>query len=136
MNTKPGVTYLLARLPIGMSMFGHGFERIPKLQGFAAHVTAQFGKTMLPASLVMLFGQVLPFLELATGILLLLGLFTRFGCILGVLIMLALIFGSSLVEQWENAFTQIIYGAYFALLYHFAVYNKYSIDHLFNKSSR
>jgi thiosulfate dehydrogenase [quinone] large subunit len=134
MNNKPNTTYLLARLPIGMSMFGHGFERIPKLQAFVNHMSAPFTKTILPMSLVTLFGQVLPFLELLTGILLLFGLFTRLGCIIGVLLMLALIFGSSLVEQWENAFTQIIYGAYFALLYYFAPYNRFSIDSLINNS--
>jgi thiosulfate dehydrogenase [quinone] large subunit len=61
---------------------------------------------------------------------LLLGLFTRFGCILGVLLMLALIFGSSLPEQWQNVFSQIIYGVYFALLYYFALCNVYSFDKL------
>jgi thiosulfate dehydrogenase [quinone] large subunit len=44
--------------------------------------------------------------------------------------MLALIFGSSLLEQWENVFSQIIYGAYFALLYYFTPYNRYAIDRL------
>jgi len=135
MNSKSGITYLLARLPIGMSMFGHGFDRIPKLQAFSTHMAGQFNKTIIPVSLVSFLGQVLPFLELLTGILLLLGLFTRLGCILGVVLMVALIFGSSVLEQWENVFTQIIYGAYFALLYYFADYNKYSIDSLFHKSS-
>jgi thiosulfate dehydrogenase [quinone] large subunit len=130
MDYEPSATYLLARLPVGMSMFGHGFERIPKLQDFAAHVTGQFGKTILPYSLVNIFALILPFGELLVGILLLLGLFTRFGCILGVLLMLALIFGSSLLEQWENVFTPLIYGAYFALLFYFSPYNQYAIDRL------
>jgi len=133
MTNKPNTSYLLARLPIGMSMFTHGFERIPKLQAFSTHMAGQFSKSILPLPLVTLFGQVLPFLELLTGALLLLGLFTRFGCILGVLIMLALIFGSGMIEQWENAFTQIVYGAYFSLLYYFATYNHYSIDGIVNK---
>src|ERR1700761_3292295 len=133
MQKNPGRTYLLARLPIGMSMFGHGLDRIPKLQAFSAHMVSQFSKSMIPAPLVSIFANVLPFLELLTGILLLLGLFTRFACVLGVLIMLALILGSSLIEQWENVFSQIIYGAYFALLYYFAVYNRYSIDGRFIK---
>jgi thiosulfate dehydrogenase [quinone] large subunit len=128
MQNNPNTTYLLARLPIAVSMFGHGLERIPKLQGFSSHLVGQFSKSMLPLALVIPFSYVLPFLELLTGILLILGLFTRFSCILGVLIMLALIFGSSMIEQWENVFTQIIYGAYFALLYYFAIYNRYSID--------
>jgi thiosulfate dehydrogenase (quinone) large subunit len=128
MENNPNTTYLLARLPIAVSMFGHGLERIPKLQGFSSHLAGQFGKSILPEVLVAPFSYLLPFLELLTGLLLILGLFTRFSCILGVVIMLALIFGSSMIEQWENVFTQIIYGAYFALLYYFAVYNRYSID--------
>jgi thiosulfate dehydrogenase [quinone] large subunit len=133
MQKNPGRTYLLARLPVGMSMFGHGLDRLPKLQAFSGHMVGQFSKSMIPGSLVSLFSYVLPCLEFLTGILILLGLFTRFACVLGVLIMLALIFGSSLIEQWENVFTQIIYGAYFALLYSFAVYNRYSIDGRFIK---
>jgi thiosulfate dehydrogenase [quinone] large subunit len=85
-------------------------------------------------ALVTPFGYVLPFLELITGILLLLGLFTRFATILGVLIMLALIFGSSMIEQWNNVFTQIIYGAYLALLFYFADYNILAIDKLMKKN--
>jgi thiosulfate dehydrogenase (quinone) large subunit len=128
MNTKPNASHLLARLPIGMSMLSHGIDRMPKLQAFTDHITGQFDKTFLPLSLVAFFSHVLPFLELLIGILLLSGLFTRFGCILGVLLMTALIFGSSLLEQWENVFTQVVYGAYFALLFCYAMYNHYSID--------
>jgi thiosulfate dehydrogenase [quinone] large subunit len=113
---KAQYTYLLARLPIAMSFFGHGLERLPKLDAFVSHMAQPFEKSILPMALVTPFGYVLPFLELITGILLLLGLFTRFATILGVLIMLALIFGSSMIEQWNNVFTQIIYGAYLALL--------------------
>lgn len=131
MNTR--TAYLLARLPIGMSMFVHGFERIPKLQAFAGGIEKQFEKTMLAPSLVHLFGTVLPFCELLTGILLLLGLFTRFATMLGVLIMLALIFGSGLLEQWQNVFLQMMYGAYFAALYLFAPHNGYALDGLFKK---
>src|ERR1700744_2859405 len=131
---KAQYTYLLARLPIGMSFFGHGLERIPKLSGFVEHMAQPFEKSILPMSLVTPFGYVLPFLELLTGILLLLGLFTRFATVLGVLIMLALIFGSSMIEQWNNVFTQIIYGAYLALLFYFADYNILAIDKLINNN--
>ncbi len=127
---NPGRTYLLARLPIAVSMFGHGLDRIPKLQGFSNHLVEQFSKSMLPAALVTPFSYILPFAELLTGVLLILGLFTRYACVLGVLIMLVLIFGSCMIEQWDNVFSQIIYGAYFALLYYFAFYNRYSFDRL------
>jgi len=130
---KEQYTYLLARLPIGMSFFGHGLERLPKLAAFSNGMVASFSKSILPAGLVLPFGYVLPFLELLTGILLLLGLFTRFATVLGVAIMLALIFGSCMVEQWNNVFTQIIYGAYLALLFEFVQYNSISIDRLRGK---
>lgn len=129
---KAQVAYLLARLPIAMSMFGHGLVRIPKLEKFSAGMVKSFAETMLPAALVQPFSYVLPFLELITGVLLILGLFTRFANILGVAIMLALIFGSSMQEQWNSVFTQIVYGAYFALLYLFSNYNKYALDSVFN----
>ena len=131
---KERVTYLLGRLPVAMSMFGHGLERLPKLSGFSNHMVQQFNNAVLPLATVEVFSHILPFAELLTGILLLLGLFTRFVSVLGVLIMLALIFGSSMIEQWENVFTQIIYGLCFALMYYFEPYNYYSVDQLLKKS--
>jgi len=132
---KEQFTYLLERLPIGMSFFGHGLERLPKLAAFSNGMVASFSKSILPAALVSPFGYVLPILEFLTGILLLLGLFTRFAIVLGAVIMLALIFGSCMIEQWNNVFTQIIYGAYLALLFYFVQYNAISVDGLMNKNN-
>jgi len=126
---KEQFTYLLARLPMGLSFFGHGLIRIMKMETFSAGMVKQFSKSVLPEGLVSLFGHVLPFLEFITGILLLFGLFTRFAVVLGVAIVLSLIFGSSLIEQWNAIFTQLFYAAYLAGLYYFADYNGYSIDH-------
>jgi thiosulfate dehydrogenase (quinone) large subunit len=131
---KTQYSYLLARLPIGMSFFIHGIERIPKLTEFATHMAKPFEKSPLPMSLVMPYGYVLPFFELLTGILILLGLFTRFATVLGIAIILTLIFGSGMIEKWDNVFTQIIYGAYLALLFHFADYNTVALDKLFHKT--
>jgi thiosulfate dehydrogenase [quinone] large subunit len=127
------ITYLLCRLPVAVSMFGHGLDRLPKLSGFSDHMVQQFNNAMLPLALVEVFSHILPFVEFITGIFLIIGLFTRFAAIVGVLIMLALIFGSSMIEQWENVFTQIIYGMCFALIYHFSAYNYYSVDRLLSK---
>jgi len=129
------ISYLLARLPIGMSMFGHGLIRLTKLQTFSDGMVKEFNKSILPDWLVLPFSYTLPFLEFLVGILLLLGLFTRLASILGVAIMLALIFGSSTLEQWNNIFTQIIYGAYFALLFRYAELNEYSVERLVRKKT-
>lgn len=120
--------YLMARLPIALSMFGHGLERLPKLDKFAQGMATEFDKTFLPGWLVLPFGYVLPFLELLTGILLLAGLFTRFALNLGWVLMLILIFGSTLVEGWQNVFSQIFYALNFTVLLLFIEYNTISLD--------
>jgi thiosulfate dehydrogenase [quinone] large subunit len=130
---KSQVTYLLARLPIAMSMFGHGLIRLTKLQTFSNGMVTEFNKSILPSALVLPFSYALPFIEFFVGLFLLVGLLTRFACIVGVVVMVALIFGSSMMEQWNNIFTQIIYGAYFALLYYYADFNDYSLDKLRSK---
>jgi thiosulfate dehydrogenase [quinone] large subunit len=133
MKKNPGRTYLMARLPIAVSMLGHGLTRIPKLQIFSDHMVEQFSKSMIPVKLVAPFSTALPFAELLIGTLLILGLFTRLACVLGLLFMLVLIFGSTVIEQWDNVFMQIIYGLYFTMLYYYAFYNRYSFDRLLGR---
>jgi thiosulfate dehydrogenase [quinone] large subunit len=130
---KEYFSYLLARLPMGLSFFGHGLIRITKLDTFSDGMVKQFNKSPLPEAFVSGFGHVLPFLEFIAGILLLLGLFTRFAIVLASAIILALIFGSSVIEQWNAIFTQLFYGAYLAVLYYFTHYNGYSIDGRFGR---
>jgi thiosulfate dehydrogenase [quinone] large subunit len=125
---KEQQTYALARLPMGLSFFGHGLIRITKLTVFSDGIVKQFSKSFLPEGFVSLFGHVLPFLEFITGLLLLLGLFTRFSILLGMAIMLALIFGSAVIEQWQAIFTQLFYSAYLVGLFYFSEYNGYCID--------
>jgi len=122
-------SYLLARLPIGMSFFGHGLARLPKLEAFSHWMANLFSKTFLPETLVLAFGYILPILELIIGILILIGLFTRSGILLGLIVILMLIFGSSLIEQWENVFIQVVYGAYLVVLYRYLYYNRASFDY-------
>ena len=71
------LAYVLLRISMGINMLGHGLVRIPKLNAFADGMTKGFEKSWLPSSMVHLFGSVLPFLELLTGILLIIGLKTK-----------------------------------------------------------
>lgn len=73
------IVFLLLRLGIGISMFGHGLVRLPKLNAFSQWMVGSFAKSMLPAELVRPFSMVLPFAELAIGFLLLIGLFYGTG---------------------------------------------------------
>lgn len=131
--TRESITYLLARLPIGMSLLGHGIERLPKLAAFSNGMVNGFGKSYIPDVLVLPFSLALPFVELLLGILLLLGLFTRFATVSSVIVMLVLILGSTSLGQWENVFIQLVYSAYLVLLYYFLPYNTVSVDGWRNK---
>ena len=115
---------------MGVNMLIHGAVRMPKLSGFANHITGQFEKTVLPNALVTPYAYTVPFVELGVGILLILGLLTRQTLVVASLLMISLIFGSCLIENWANAGSQMVYLAYLSVLLVFrANYNQLSLDH-------
>ena len=126
-------TYLILRLAIGASMFGHGLVRLPKLTMFSNWMVNSFEKSMLPKALVVPFSYVLPFGEFLVGILLIVGLFTKPALFLAALIMMALIFGTAMIENWEALPSQLIHVAFFAVLLHFIQYNGWALDNLLKK---
>lgn len=127
MNTT---AYLLARLAIATSMFGHGLVRLPKLEAFSNWMVESFAKSMLPAGLVTPFSYLLPILEFTIGVLLIIGLFTRTALIGGCLVMIILIFGSSVVENWEAIPSQLIHIAFFAVLLNYLPSNTWAVDNV------
>ncbi|MFW2377115.1 MAG: DoxX family protein, partial [Cellulophaga baltica] len=52
--------YVLARIAIGVSMFGHGLVRLPKLEGFKNFMVQNFENSMVPEFLVTPFAYTLP----------------------------------------------------------------------------
>jgi thiosulfate dehydrogenase [quinone] large subunit len=135
LNSLPMVKplpYLLLRLLVGMSLFGHGLVRLPKLQKFSGWMVKQFENSLLPKELVTPFSYILPFAELITGALLLAGLFTRQALIAGVIIMMILIFGSSTIEDWGAIPTQLLHGFLLALLLNYTEANQFSADYKLN----
>jgi thiosulfate dehydrogenase [quinone] large subunit len=77
------------------------------------------------------FSYLLPIAEFTIGLLLLSGLFTKPALIGGGLVMIILILGSCLIENWEILPSQLIHAAFFAILLQFAANNTYSLDNLF-----
>jgi len=133
-NTPQPLPYLLARLAIAASMFGHGLVRLPKLQAFSNWMLESFSTSMMPLALVKPFSLILPIVEFTVGLLLITGLFTRAALIAGSIAMLALIFGSSLIEKWEWVTFQMFYGLYFALLLAYIGHNQYSVDAILKRN--
>jgi len=111
-------------------MFGHGLVRLPKLTAFSGWMVGNFTKSMLPLALVTPFSYVLPVAEFAIGLLLITGLLTRQALIAGGLVMILLIFGTAMIENWDAIPVQLIHVALFATLLQFANSNTFALDNL------
>jgi thiosulfate dehydrogenase [quinone] large subunit len=113
------IAYFLLRLITGMNFFGHGFARIftgTHLGGFAHWMVGDMAKSPLPSPLVLATGYVVPCVELLIGVLLLTGLATRFALVLAMLLILLLMFGITMKQEWNVAGQQLLYGLVLALL--------------------
>jgi thiosulfate dehydrogenase [quinone] large subunit len=111
--------YLLLRVITGMNFFGHGFARIftgTHLGGFAHWMVGDMAKSPLPASLVLATGYVVPCVELVIGVLLLTGVATRQALIVAMLLVLVLMFGITMKQDWNVAGQQLLYGLVLAVL--------------------
>jgi len=111
--------YLLLRVLTGLDFFDHGFVRIftgSHLSGFAHAMVKSMATAPLSPSLTLASGYMIPCVELLIGVLLLLGLFTRFALILALLLMLVLMFGVTMKQDWDATGTQLLYGLVLAVL--------------------
>ena len=113
--------YLLLRLFTGVDFFCHGFARIftgTHISGFAQGMVKSMAAAPLPTSLTLATGYSVPPVELLIGILLLLGTFTRFALTLAFLLMLILVFGVGMKQDWAVAGQQLLYAlVLFVLLF-------------------
>jgi len=132
------IAYGILRLSFGMNIFLHGISRL--LNGraaFLAYLTHYFEHApLIPASALPAFGAVLPWVETTLGLLLLLGLVTRFALIAGGLVMTILVIGTCLAQDWTVAGLQLIYCfLYYYLLLH-RDQNVLSLDELLGLGKR
>lgn len=104
-------------------MFGHGVVRIPKIQAFANGMAEQFRESVLPEWVVLPYACFVPVAELLIGILLLGGVFTKQALIAGAVLILSLMVGACLIENWNALPSQMIHLAYFAVLIGFVNYD-------------
>jgi thiosulfate dehydrogenase (quinone) large subunit len=122
------LAYLLLRLTLGMSLFIRGVGRLAHLGAFADGLVKLFAQTWLPAFLVRPFALGLMFVETIVGLLLIFGLWTRFALLLGALSMIALVFGTALLADWNTQAIQMLYALIYAALIATREYNSYSVD--------
>lgn len=91
---------LAVRLVLGLTLISAGASKITALQ---ASVRAVLGYEIFPYDVAHLIGTVLPMLEIAFGLLLVLGLFVRVSAIVGGLFMVAFIAG--IASVWIRGIT-------------------------------
>lgn len=124
------LAYAMLRFTLGLSIFMHGLVRLPHLRAFADGTAKLFMDTPLPAFTVRLFAVGLVLVETAVGLLILLGLWTRWALFLGALTMAALVFGTALRSDWDTLAIQLLYALIYAALIATRGYNAYSLDAL------
>jgi thiosulfate dehydrogenase [quinone] large subunit len=127
----PVIAYAILRLSFGVNIMLHGASRL--LAGgsaFDTYLNHYFEHTpLISKSFLPVFGAVLPPVEAILGLLLLLGIFTRFALIAGGLVMTVLVFGTNLAQDWNVAGLQLIYCfVYYYLLVHRRERNRLSLD--------
>ncbi len=133
-TTDRRIAYALLRIVFGVNIFFHGLSRLlGDHAAFLAYLSQQMAKAPLPKSILPPFAAALPWTEAAIGLLLLLGLFTRFALVAGSLVLIILMAGITLAQNWDVAGIQLIYCAiYFVLLTHRGR-NFYSLDTLITR---
>ena len=115
------IAYTILRLSFGANILLHGLSRI--LNGrpaFLAYLTHYFEHAhLISPGMLPVFGAVLPWVETTLGMLLILGLFSRFTLIAGALVMTALVIGTNLAQDWLVSGLQLPYCfIYYYLLIH------------------
>jgi thiosulfate dehydrogenase [quinone] large subunit len=126
------IAYTILRVSFGANIMLHGVSRIVMGHAaFLAYLTHYFEKaSYVPVSMLSVFATVQPWVELILGLLLMIGLATRFSLIAGALVIMCLVFGTNLAQDWLVSGLQLIYAfLYYYLLVHLDQ-NRYSIDGL------
>ena len=116
-----GWAYTILRLSFGANIMLHGVSRLMAGHAaFLAYLNHYFEKApMVSVSLLPAFARVLPPVETGLGLLLILGLWTRFALIAGALVLTMLVIGTNLAQDWNVAGLQLIYAfLYYYLLVH------------------
>ena len=127
--------YVLAwftlRLALGVNELMHGVTRIfmgAGLSGFLSFTQTQFKDAPLPVWQVRSFATVVPICELIIGVLLIVGLWTRWALTLAALLMAGIIFGTAVRSDWQLVFLQMFYSLLYAMMLMGRRYDDWSLD--------
>ena len=118
--------FFFLRLPVAISLLGHGLVRIPKLETFSNWMVSTMEKSFIPELLLVPFGYILPFAEAVIGVLLLINFKTKEILYSALVLMSILIFGSCSIENWSAIESQLLHSFYLFGLFWF--YEKFKTE--------
>ncbi|MGF1536175.1 MAG: DoxX family protein [Elainellaceae cyanobacterium] len=122
------LAYTFLRVIIGINYFNHGVTRIGNLPGFMDAMVGAMEGAWMPEALVRLNAAIVPPLELVVGALLVLGLVTRGALMATLALMAMLMYGVTIVQNWDTAASQLIYDVILVLLLAGLSFNTFSLD--------
>jgi thiosulfate dehydrogenase [quinone] large subunit len=124
-------SYAILRFTLGTTFVFHSVTRfVGGWSAFADQMVKNFHNTFLPDFLVRPFALSTPPVEAILGVLLCLGLFTRWTLIAGGLWMIALVFGTTIRQDYPTVGIQLVYALLFFVLQVWEASNRFSLDAL------
>lgn len=128
-NLDAALGYALLRLTLGLNFLFHSYTRWHDSGKFVDGVVAGFAHTPLPAWSVRAFATVIPYWEPAVGLLLVLGLWTRWALAAGALLIALLTLGTALRAEYPVLSEQLVYAlVFFVLLLFRAQHDRFGVD--------
>ena len=124
-------SYAVLRFTFGTTFLFHGISRfVSGWNAFADQTVQNFHNTFLPNFMVRPFALSVPPVEVVLGLMLCMGLFTSWVLIVGGLWMVALVFGTTVRQDYPTVAIQLLYALLFFVLQVWKPSNRISLDTL------
>ena len=120
--------YTLLRIVVGINYFNHGATRIFNIPDFMNSMVETMQDSWIPEILVRINAALVPPVELIVGALIIVGLFTRGALIACFILMAVLMYGITIIQNWDGASSQLIYNIVLFILLAGLGFNRISVD--------
>jgi len=130
------LAYVLLRIVVGINYFNHGFTRMGNIPGFMDAMVGAMAGSWMPEPLVRFTAFFVSPVELIFGLCLILGLFTRLSLVVLFGLMAILMYGVTIVQNWDSASSQLIYNLVLFVLLAGIGYNRWALDQVFFQRDR
>ena len=127
------LAYTFLRIVLGVNFFNHGFTRMGNIPGFAQSMVDMFQGTFVPEVLVRVPAMLVPIVELIGGALVTLGLATQAALVTLFGLIIVLMYGVTLIQNWDAAGSQLIYCLVLFILIAANSFNTFSLDRLISR---